>query len=142
MNYYLTPQAIAEELNLTAIRKRTSEGIYLLSEYDLTSYGIEKAIAEGAVELSNNLPPISSEGQQTGQEPPDVTSQEQGQEQQSDSVEEETDSTESDEDQDEDSPEGDSQEQQAQEETSEEEPEEEQPAVSEETDNQETTEEQ
>ncbi len=54
MNYYLTPQAIAEALNLTAIRKSTSDGLFLLSESDLVSYGIERAKKEGAIELSNN----------------------------------------------------------------------------------------
>lgn len=54
MNYYLTPQEIAEALGLTELRKSTSGGLYLLSESDLVSYGIERAKEAGAIELSNN----------------------------------------------------------------------------------------
>lgn len=54
MNYYLTPQEIAEALGLTELRKSTPGGLFLLSESDLVSYGIERAKEAGAIELSNN----------------------------------------------------------------------------------------
>ena len=54
MNYYLTPTVIAEALGLTELRKSTPGGLYLLSESDLVSYGIERAKEAGAIELSNN----------------------------------------------------------------------------------------
>ena len=54
MNYYLTPTEIAEALGLTELRKSTPGGLYLLSESDLVSYGIERAREAGAIELSNN----------------------------------------------------------------------------------------
>jgi hypothetical protein len=60
MNYYLTPKRIAEKLNLTSIRKSTAEGMYLLSEFDLQPYGIEKAISEGAIELSGTKSAVPS----------------------------------------------------------------------------------
>lgn len=58
MNYYLTPQRIAERLNLTAIRKSTADGMYLLSESDLQPYGIDKAVREGAIELRSGAPAV------------------------------------------------------------------------------------
>lgn len=53
MNYYLVPKEIAEALDLTEIRKSSPGDMYLLSESDLVSYGIERAIDEGAIELRN-----------------------------------------------------------------------------------------
>lgn len=53
MNYYLVPKEIAEELGLTDIRKSSPGNKYLLSESDLVSYGIDRAIDEGAIELRN-----------------------------------------------------------------------------------------
>lgn len=58
MNYYLVPQSIAESLQLTRIRKSSSGGMFLLSEYDLQPYGIDRAIGEGAMELSENRVPV------------------------------------------------------------------------------------
>lgn len=58
MNYYLVPTSIAESLQLTRIRKSSAGGFYLLSEYDLQPYGIERAIGEGATELSENHTPV------------------------------------------------------------------------------------
>lgn len=58
MNYYLVPQNIAESLQLTRIRKSSAGGMFLLSEYDLQPYGIERAIGEGATELSENRAPV------------------------------------------------------------------------------------
>ena len=63
MNYYLVPESIAESLQLKEMRKSTGDGLYLLSEYDLQPYGIERAENEGAVELSLQRKPIP------GQEP-------------------------------------------------------------------------
>lgn len=54
MNYYLVPKSIAESLQLTQIRKSSPGGMYLLSEWDLQPYGIERAISEGAIEFSDN----------------------------------------------------------------------------------------
>lgn len=58
MNYYLVPQTIAESLQLTRIRKSSAGGMFLLSEYDLQPYGIERAVEEGAMELSGNRAPL------------------------------------------------------------------------------------
>lgn len=66
MNYYLTPTEIAEALNLTQLRKHSPGGMYLLSESDLVPYGIERAINEGAIELSNNR--RSTPGQESSQQ--------------------------------------------------------------------------
>ena len=53
MDYYLVPGEVAGKLNLTEIRKRTPDGMFLLSESDLLPYGAERAKEEGAVMLSN-----------------------------------------------------------------------------------------
>lgn len=68
MNYYLTPTVIAEALHLTDLRKSTPEGMYLLSESDLVSYGIERAKNEGAIELSNNRRTSPAQEVATGEE--------------------------------------------------------------------------
>lgn len=71
MNYYLVPQFIAESLQLTRIRKSSAGGFYLLSEYDLQPYGIERSIEEGAIELSENHTPVPvAEPEQTTDNPP------------------------------------------------------------------------
>lgn len=49
---YAVPGAIASELNLTDYRQTDGKGNYLLSQRDLRCYGIEKALEEGAVELT------------------------------------------------------------------------------------------
>lgn len=49
---YAVPVAIASELNLTDYRQTDGKGNYLLSQRDLRCYGIEKALEEGAVELT------------------------------------------------------------------------------------------
>lgn len=51
MNYYIVPRKIAESLDLTALRKCTPSGLFLLSESDLLPYGVERAISEGAQAL-------------------------------------------------------------------------------------------
>ena len=62
MNYYLVPQEIVERLNLTKIRKSTPTDMFLLSEYDLAPYGVEKAVSEGAVPISDNMPSAPTAG--------------------------------------------------------------------------------
>lgn len=49
---YAVPGAIASELNLADYRQTDGKGKYLLSQRDLRCYGIEKALEEGAVELT------------------------------------------------------------------------------------------
>lgn len=68
MNYFLTPQHIAEALNLTGLRKSTPTGLFLLSESDLVAYGLERAKSEGAMELSDNRPASPAKEMQTGEE--------------------------------------------------------------------------
>ena len=81
MNYYLTPEPIVEVLGLTEIRKSTATGMYLLSEYDLAPYGIDKAVGEGAIELSDNLPPLP--GSDVQSPPLDETQGEENEQQES-----------------------------------------------------------
>lgn len=67
MNYYLVPGEIAESLDLTAIRKKTPGGMFLLSESDLLPYGIDRALNEEAIILSDNKPkeqPVKNEPQE------------------------------------------------------------------------------
>lgn len=61
MNYYLVPTEIAEALGLQQLRKSTPGGMFLLSESDLVPYGVERAINEGAIELSNNRHPTPAQ---------------------------------------------------------------------------------
>lgn len=91
MNYYLTPEPIVEVLGLTQIRKSTSAGLFLLSEYDLAPYGIDKAVSEGAIELSDNLPPLPGSDVQSPpvEEPREETSQEEEPAEESATAEEE-----------------------------------------------------
>ena len=49
---YSVPEAIAEELRLTAYRAHDGEGHVLLSGRDLMAYGAERALIEGAEELT------------------------------------------------------------------------------------------
>ena len=80
MNYYLVPTSIAESLQLTRIRKSSSGGFYLLSEYDLQPYGIERAIEEGSIELSQNHTPVPvAEPEPQEQTPQEQTPQGQSQ---------------------------------------------------------------
>ena len=84
MNYYLTPREIAEALGLTELRKSTPGGLFLLSESDLVSYGIERAKVAGARELSNNrhVTPAQepAEEQENEQQPRDNSAEEPAQE--------------------------------------------------------------
>jgi hypothetical protein len=51
MKYFAVPQSIAQKLSLTDIR--TSNGsLYLLSGQDLCCYGEERAVSEGAKEVT------------------------------------------------------------------------------------------
>ena len=80
MNYYLVPTSIAESLQLTRIRKSSSGGFYLLSEYDLQPYGIERAIEDGSIELSQNHTPVPvAEPEPQEQTPQEQTHQGQSQ---------------------------------------------------------------
>lgn len=80
MNYYLVPTSIAESLQLTRIRKSSSGGFYLLSEYDLQPYGIERAIEDGSIELSQNHTPVPvAEPEPQEQTPQEQTPQGQSQ---------------------------------------------------------------
>jgi len=67
MNYYIVPGEIAESLDLTTIRKKSPGGMFLLSESDLLPYGIERAMSDGAIILSDNNP----EEQTADNTPPD-----------------------------------------------------------------------
>lgn len=49
---FSVPEAIAAELNLTELRTHDGTGRVLLSGRDLAFYGIDKALEEGAEELS------------------------------------------------------------------------------------------
>lgn len=80
MNYYLVPTSIAESLQLTRIRKSSSGGFYLLSEYDLQPYGIERAIEDGSIELSQIHTPVPvAEPEPQEQTPQEQTPQGQSQ---------------------------------------------------------------
>lgn len=73
MNDYLVPREIAETLGLVRLRKSTSQGLFLLSESDLLGYGLQKAIDEGALVLSNGgirVEPDNSLAEPVGGEPP------------------------------------------------------------------------
>ena len=73
MNYYLVPTEIAEALGLTQLRKSTPGGMFLLSESDLVPYGVERAINEGAIELSNNRRPAPAQEPAAQQSPEQQT---------------------------------------------------------------------
>lgn len=49
---YSVPDAIAEALGLIDYRRHDGEGHTLLSARDLAAYGAERAVAEGAVEIT------------------------------------------------------------------------------------------
>ncbi len=51
MRYYKVPQSIAEELNLTRFRTQDSDGDYIVSHADIVTYGVKKALSEGAKEV-------------------------------------------------------------------------------------------
>ena len=78
MNYYLVPQSIAESLQLTRIRKSSAGGMFLLSEYDLQPYGIDRAIDEGAMELSENRAPVPTAEPEQEQLPSEGDGESQG----------------------------------------------------------------
>ena len=86
MNYYLVPESIAESLQLKELRKSTGDGLYLLSEYDLQPYGIERAENEGAVELSLQRKPIP--GQEPEEQQVNANAQEEPVEEPTEEVEE------------------------------------------------------
>jgi hypothetical protein len=50
-NYYLVPKSIADAIGLTEYRQSFG-GKYLLSEFDINSYGMDKAEAQGAEKIS------------------------------------------------------------------------------------------
>ena len=50
---YSVPEKIVRELCLTELRRSDGQGNYLLSQADLRPYGVEKAVAEGAKEITN-----------------------------------------------------------------------------------------
>lgn len=66
MNDYLVPREIAEALGLVKIRKSTPQGLFLLSESDLLAYGLQKAVDEGAIVLSNAGVRVESETETDG----------------------------------------------------------------------------
>lgn len=107
MNYYLVPTSIAESLQLTRIRKSSSGGFYLLSEYDLQPYGIERAIDDGSIELSQNHTPVPvAEPEPQEQTPQEQTPQGQSQDEpQEDQPQEDTQEEQEPEDNSEDEPE-------------------------------------
>ena len=73
MNDYLVPREITEALGLVRLRKSTPGGLFLLSEGDLLAYGLQKAIDEGAIVLSNGgikLDSNNSSVESVGGEPP------------------------------------------------------------------------
>lgn len=49
---YSVPDATAEALGLSEYRKHDGEGHTLLSARDLSAYGVERAVAEGAMEIT------------------------------------------------------------------------------------------
>lgn len=51
--YYLVPDFIAQELNLSKYRHAVDGG-YILSESDLEAYGIDKAVEAGAIPMDEN----------------------------------------------------------------------------------------
>lgn len=51
---FSVPEAIAAELNLTELRTHDGTGRVLLSGRDLAFYGIDKALDEGAEEISHD----------------------------------------------------------------------------------------
>ena len=74
MNDYLVPREIAEALGLVKIRKSTPQGLFLLSESDLLAYGLQKAIDEGAIVLSNagvRVEPETESDEGSVETPPD-----------------------------------------------------------------------
>jgi hypothetical protein len=46
--YFLISAGLCDSLGLVQYRKRTADGSFVVSSYDLLAYGIEKAIEEGA----------------------------------------------------------------------------------------------
>lgn len=50
--YYAIPERIAKELGLTPFRRHNEIPEYLVNSGDLVVYGIEKAVNEGARELT------------------------------------------------------------------------------------------
>ncbi len=53
-NYYLVPEAIAFGLGLKDFRTGDGKGNYILSQSDLDPYGIDKALVEGAREITSD----------------------------------------------------------------------------------------
>lgn len=52
MKVYNVPKKIAIKLKMTEYRMQREDGRFLLSADDLVPYGIEKAIADGALETT------------------------------------------------------------------------------------------
>lgn len=53
-NYYLVPESIVFGLGLKDFRAGDGKGNYILSQSDLDPYGIDKALDEGAKELTSD----------------------------------------------------------------------------------------
>ena len=53
-NYYLVPDAIVSGLGLKDFRIDDGKGNYILSQSDLDPYGIDKALNEGAKEITTD----------------------------------------------------------------------------------------
>lgn len=49
---YAVPEPIVSVLQLTAIRRSDGRGLYLLSTSDLRPYGVDRALSEGAMQLT------------------------------------------------------------------------------------------
>lgn len=49
---FSVPEAMASELNLTELRTHDGKGRVLLSGRDLACYGLEKAVEDGAEEIT------------------------------------------------------------------------------------------
>lgn len=50
-NYYLVPKTVADAIGLSEYRQEFN-GKFLLSDFDINSYGRDKAIAQGAETIS------------------------------------------------------------------------------------------
>ncbi|MCD8295989.1 MAG: hypothetical protein LUC88_00285 [Prevotella sp.] len=51
IKYYITPKELAEKIGMTSCRKG-NDVFYICHSGDFAAYGLQKAIADGAVEIS------------------------------------------------------------------------------------------
>lgn len=49
---YAVPEVVAASLGLTRLRRKDAAGMWLLSSADLTGYGAQRAVSEGAEVLT------------------------------------------------------------------------------------------